>query len=265
MVFAPHPEDESLGCGGTILQKRCHGIPVDLVFMTDGHRSHGRLFGADRLVAIREKEALAAAEDLGCDSEAVHFLRYADGALSDSFDAAIEAVTALLIDRQPNDIFLPLANDGPSDHEVTFDIVIAALRRCGRPVRVHEYPIWFWARWPWVRLRIRPKRTGLRTWFEPNTAILGLPTMRRLTSAVFIGNLIDRKRAALFCHQSQVSSLNGDPDWPVLQDIAGGDFLDCFFHDVELFASWTYEPGSDHRSPLSQSDIASPQTTECHV
>src|SRR5687768_6580034 len=34
MVFAPHPDDETLGCGGTILQKRRAGASMRIVFMT---------------------------------------------------------------------------------------------------------------------------------------------------------------------------------------------------------------------------------------
>ena len=37
IVFAPHPDDETLGCGGTILKKRSLGAPVEVVFLTDGY------------------------------------------------------------------------------------------------------------------------------------------------------------------------------------------------------------------------------------
>src|SRR4030065_330273 len=40
VIFAPHQDDETLGCGGTIMLKRKAGTPVACVFMTDGSTSH---------------------------------------------------------------------------------------------------------------------------------------------------------------------------------------------------------------------------------
>ena len=40
MVFAPHPDDETLGCGGTVVKLRRAGVDVHIVFMTDGRHSH---------------------------------------------------------------------------------------------------------------------------------------------------------------------------------------------------------------------------------
>ncbi len=41
MVFSPHQDDETLGCGGMIARKREQGIPVVVTFLTDGRGSHG--------------------------------------------------------------------------------------------------------------------------------------------------------------------------------------------------------------------------------
>ncbi len=40
LVFSPHPDDECLGCGGTIIRKKQAGSTVKIVHLTDGSRSH---------------------------------------------------------------------------------------------------------------------------------------------------------------------------------------------------------------------------------
>jgi len=39
-VFSPHPDDETLGCGGTIIKKKRAGAEVKIFYMTDGRKSH---------------------------------------------------------------------------------------------------------------------------------------------------------------------------------------------------------------------------------
>src|SRR3989338_10183634 len=61
LVFAPHPDDEALGCGGLLCAYKAAGIPVTAVIVTSGdHGEHGKA-GAD----VREQESRAAADFLG--------------------------------------------------------------------------------------------------------------------------------------------------------------------------------------------------------
>src|SRR5262249_14882902 len=111
-------------------------------------------------------------------------------------------------------------------------IVRDALRAGDRPVAVCEYPIWFWYHWPWTRLEggARARLHGLRE---------GLGRLRSLLRDfrwyVPVGDLLERKRAALAAHRSQVQRLVPDPGWVTLGDIADGDFLACFFRGREIF------------------------------
>src|SRR5690349_14548383 len=40
VVIAPHQDDETLACGGVIARKRSEGLPVHVIFITDGSASH---------------------------------------------------------------------------------------------------------------------------------------------------------------------------------------------------------------------------------
>ncbi len=93
VVFAPHPDDETLGCAGLILQARSAGRPVTIVFLTNGdgfregveHEYRELRVTADdhvRFGVLRRAEALAAAVKLGVSAENVIFLGYPDRGLS---------------------------------------------------------------------------------------------------------------------------------------------------------------------------------------
>ena len=83
LVIAPHQDDETLACGGIIARKRNEGLPVHVVFITDGSASHP---GHARLVppviaTLRQQEAMRAMAYLGVERTAVHFLNEPDGTL----------------------------------------------------------------------------------------------------------------------------------------------------------------------------------------
>lgn len=89
IVFSPHSDDETLGCGGTIIRKLEVGGQVKIVFMTDGSFSHHRFIPEDELIELRQKEALAATEALGLAAPDVMFLDFRDGTLQQSSHMAI--------------------------------------------------------------------------------------------------------------------------------------------------------------------------------
>lgn len=48
VVFAPHPDDETLACGGTIAKSVHQGDDVYIVIMTDGRNSHRGVLGIEK-------------------------------------------------------------------------------------------------------------------------------------------------------------------------------------------------------------------------
>jgi hypothetical protein len=51
-----------------------------------------------------------------------------------------------------------------------------------------------------------------------------------------------RKLAALAAYRSQTQRLNENPRWPVLSDVAGGEFLRRFESGIEIFRRTNYRP-----------------------
>jgi LmbE family N-acetylglucosaminyl deacetylase len=89
MIFAPHPDDESIGCGGIIQQAVAMKLPVRIVWLTYGdnnewsfllYRKHIVVMPeAVRLMGeVRHNEAVAAAKILGVNSQQLDFLGYPD-------------------------------------------------------------------------------------------------------------------------------------------------------------------------------------------
>ena len=248
IVFAPHPDDETLGCGGTILKKRAAGATVTTVFMTDGRRSHRHLMTEDELAAIRSAEARAASRALGVQDSVL--LGFPDTGLTAAQAEAVPRVAAILAERQPDEVYVPYYREPPADHVATRDIVLVALRDAlrdsPRKVTVYEYPVWFWDSWPWTPMP-RGRDRIRRYWRQSGTAGMGL-LRGELRWAVSVGDVLAGKRAALDLHASQMRPLRPDVKWPALADVAEGEWLACFFQPWERFYRYEVGPGGGGES-----------------
>ena len=150
IIFAPHQDDETLGCGGLIARKRNEGLPVHVIFITDGSASHtGHPFVSTGEVGnIRLREALAALAILGVESGAIHFLDEADGTLknlsAERQAGLVAGLAGLIAEIHPGEIFLPCSPDGSSEHDAAFAFIGTALARTGCRPDVWQYPVWSW-------------------------------------------------------------------------------------------------------------------------
>jgi LmbE family N-acetylglucosaminyl deacetylase len=231
-VFAPHPDDEVLGCGGTIALKTLASARVQVAVMTDGRTSHARFVDAPTLIQMRRAEAIEASRSLGLDPSCYTFLDCEDNRLADDAARVCARVCELLERHRPDQVFVPHRRDRLADHVATYQIVTSAVRECGRRVTVLEYPVWLWNNWPWTL-----ERPGWRTFAT------GLPRMLRDGVEIAFGchvrvdvrSVLLRKREALERYRSQMQRRGDDPRWPVLADVAAGTFLERFYSGVELF------------------------------
>ena len=241
IVFAPHQDDETLGCGGTIALKLRVGAPVRIVFMTDGSRSHSRGISAQQLARVRHDEACKAAETLGLTEKHLTFLDFEDGNLKDHFEEARTRVAELLTTETPEEVFVPYRLDVHPDHLATRRIVLSAARKQVPGLYVSEYGVWFWRQWPWVGLGGSLKETMdvARTTLNSR---LGTRLFSAFRSSVRIAEVANLKRAALECHRSQMARLVPDVKWPTLRDVSRGEFIECFFRDHEFFHEYQMVP-----------------------
>jgi LmbE family N-acetylglucosaminyl deacetylase len=125
LVVAPHPDDEAIGCGGTICLHAERGDRVCGVFLTSGELGLKHL-PIEQAWAIREREAEAASEVLGL--SCLTFLRCPDWFLGDNIASAAERLTPVLKQEKPEVIYLPHASEWHPDHQAALPIVLEALR-----------------------------------------------------------------------------------------------------------------------------------------
>lgn len=150
LVVAPHPDDESLGCGGAIGLLRSLGCAVQVLVMSDGTLSHphSRRYPALALRVLREAETQSAMSILGVNAAAVTFLRLQDGSIPTSeavgFEQTVSACQNYLAKLAPKTIFLPWRWDPHPDHRATWMIIQAAIGNLQALPRVIQYPIWDW-------------------------------------------------------------------------------------------------------------------------
>ena len=139
LVLAPHPDDESIGCGGTLCRHVQQGDTVHVVFLTSGEQGgHGR--PEEEIIRVREHEARNAAKILGI--RHLEFWREPDGAVR----ATRSAVTRLrekLAEFQPHTIYVSHNRDIHPDHRGAVRLLSRALKdwRGTSPV-VFMYEIW---------------------------------------------------------------------------------------------------------------------------
>lgn len=151
VVFAPHQDDETLGCGGVIALKRKQGVPVKVVFLTDGRECYVNApaplpISIEELVQSRQQEALTALETLGVPASDVIFLKHHDSTLSSFEGEQRQAIVAelrdLLIDLRPQEVFVPYVNDMHADHIETHRLVKAALQSIDPSIELWQYLVW---------------------------------------------------------------------------------------------------------------------------
>jgi GT2 family glycosyltransferase/LmbE family N-acetylglucosaminyl deacetylase len=118
LVFAPHPDDEIIGCGGLIQRRAAAGDAIKIIVVSDGAA------GGD--AATRARECLAGLASIGISS--AEFWRQPDGALPLSARARrryLDAVESWL----PTHIALPSPHEAHPDHRRLTRGLLAALTR----------------------------------------------------------------------------------------------------------------------------------------
>jgi LmbE family N-acetylglucosaminyl deacetylase len=149
LVVAPHPDDESLGCGGLIAKARKRGCEVNVVILSDGTGSHpnSKRFPADALRALREQEAQAAAAALHVPQPALTFLRLRDQFVpreGGDAQAVAARITTIARNSGADAMFVTWAHDPHGDHQAAHAIAqLAAQHLPG--CMLYSYPVWGWS------------------------------------------------------------------------------------------------------------------------
>jgi LmbE family N-acetylglucosaminyl deacetylase len=214
VVVAPHPDDETLGCGGLIALARDEGRAIRVIVVSDGCGSHpnSKSHPPNKLRELRERETCAAVGALGIEEAALTFLRLPDRHVPDKGDEAERAARAIAAVAQEigaSAIFATWRHDPHRDHQAAWRIAALAQRTRPRDAALIAYPIWGWRLPPQTPLPSRPKGWRLA-----------------------IDRVLPRKRRAIAAHRSQISDfVENDPPIRILAE----DDLERFQGPYEIF------------------------------
>jgi len=202
-VFAPHPDDEVAGPGGTIALHRAAGDPVRAVVVTDGRAGNvdKKLALAD-YVALRRRESREAAEAIG--GIDLTFFDYPDSHVITEealADATARATAWLREAPLPDVAYAPWPGESHTDHAAVGEIARRALLAVGFRGTLFGFEVW-----------------------SPGPADV----------VIDVSPVAEKKRAALHCHRSQLvhtpidDAILGLNAWRALFLPKGGRFAEGF-------------------------------------
>lgn len=190
VLASPHPDDETLACGGLLQAAQAAGLPVVLLAATDGEACYpgDPAWTPDRLRDTRPREVLMAMGELGVDVD-VRRLGLPDGGLAARAGTLRDALHDLV---RPGDLLLaPWEADGHPDHDALGHAAVAVAARVAG-LRLLRYPVWAWH------------------WLSPDTPQPPFEAARLPLTPVMVA----RKVRAIECFASQLDAARGRGDGP---------------------------------------------------
>ncbi|HJP17878.1 MAG TPA: PIG-L deacetylase family protein [Nitrospinota bacterium] len=137
LVLAPHPDDEAIGCGGTLLRLTKNGCYGETIFFTNGMKSETD--ARKEIAKIRRNEALKGSEKLGI--KKCHFLNQFDSRLK-SDKNSVSFVLSRLNDLKPDLVLTPFFIDNHPDHRETARILAVAASKYYQNFTYCCYELW---------------------------------------------------------------------------------------------------------------------------
>lgn len=126
LVVAVHADDETLGCGGTLLKHKAQGDEIYWLLLTGPTENHPSKFTkehieerASRVNRIAQEYGFDGLEYLALPTQLLHTLDLRD---------IITKISEVMKRIQPNIVYTMFANDVHSDHRVAFDAVYSCTK-----------------------------------------------------------------------------------------------------------------------------------------
>lgn len=181
LIVAPHPDDELLGCGGTLLRRGMEGGTVGWLLITGISENAG---WTTSKVHERESEIQHVRESLSINAENFFPLEFPTTKLDQvSIGDLVGRISEVFKRFEPEEMFVPHAHDIHSDHRIVFDAVAA----CSK-----------WFRYPSLK-RILAYETLSET-----DCILDVEVAFKPNFFIDITTHLEKKIQLLSCYQSEL-------------------------------------------------------------
>lgn len=177
LIISPHPDDEAIGCGGTICKHIAEGDSVEVIFLTSGEKGgHGRT--EEETIHVRELESKDAAAILKLGH--IEFWKEPDG----NFKVTEHNVTRLvekIIASNTQIIFVTHEQEEHPDHVSAAQLVKQAVEQL--PENMLPPTVWMYEVWT---------------------------PIQRMDHIVDISDYVETKRKAILAYKSQCDVLAFD-------------------------------------------------------
>lgn len=182
IVVAPHPDDETLGCGGTILRHISEGDEVYWLIATEMQKSLGF---SDEQINRRMNQIHEIVNYYGFKN--VLRMPFPTTRLDTiPFGNIVEAMSDIFVTVQPEIVYLPYRGDVHTDHRIVFDAAISCTK---------------WFRYPHVK-RVLAYETLSETDFGANPDDNGF----RPNVYMNIENFVERKLDAMKLYTGEMGA-----------------------------------------------------------
>lgn len=210
LVVAPHPDDEIIGCGGTLLRRVAEGAKVGWLIVTtlteQGGWTSDRIAGRDREIdKVAEMAGFSEVFRLGLPTTRLDTLPMSD---------LVSRFSSVFTSFQPTEVLLPNRADAHSDHRVVFDAAAACTK---------------WFRYPSVR-RVLTYETMSETGFGLDTAAPFVPN-----TYVDISEHLERKLEIMSVYESELGAFPFPRSLESLRAAAALHGSNSGFHAAEAF------------------------------
>lgn len=128
LVLAPHPDDETIGCAGTILELQKKNVEIEVVLFT--------LPKDEKRAKIRLKEFTKVMNYLGCKINKI--CQYPDGETKMVKDRIKSTLQEIIINENPDIIFTPYILDYHLDHRVISMILAEIVKQSMTLIAMYE-------------------------------------------------------------------------------------------------------------------------------
>ena len=183
LVVAPHPDDEILGCGGSLLKRQAQGGTLGWLIVSDITNKEG--WNPEK-IKQRQVESSKVQSALGIASEHLYQLNFPTTKLDClPIGEVVTAMAAAFKHFLPEEVFLPYPGDAHTDHKVTFEAASACTK---------------WFRYPSIK-----KILAYETLSETDFGINPLNSTFRPVIFENIYNFLERKIDLMEIYQSEIA------------------------------------------------------------
>jgi len=136
LVIAPHPDDEVLGVGGTMIKRVLQGHEVHVCVVTRGYPP---MFD-QKYISQGVRECRLANALLG--TSGIYFLRKPASSMDTiSLVSVIEPLRNIILELKPDEVYIPHRGDVHNDHKAVVDAAMVALRpkHSHKVCRIYSY------------------------------------------------------------------------------------------------------------------------------